>query len=238
MTETGPKKPYYEHAGITIYHGDCREILPQLSWAGLVLTDPPYKFEPSGGGIFFEASGWRTTLAELDALSCCDFDVAAFLSILDPIHLVAFCNKALLPGYLGFADQHGILFDVHVMHKNNPVPAKGSSFLPEVEYIVVLRTPRSYFDNSQQFDWYRKVHYVHRLKSAHKQHPAEKPVSVLKKYIGILCPPYGTVVDPYMGSGQTLIAARSMDRRAIGIEIEERYCEIAAKRLSQAVLQF
>ena len=234
-------KPYYEHAGIQIFNGDCLEILPTLPKVDLVLTDPPYKFEPSGGGIF-GASGWdgyqRTNLARLDALNCCAFNASAFLSLLKPVHLAVFCNKVLLPTYLSFAETHGILFDVHVMQKNNPVPTKESSFLPEIEYIVVLRQPRSHFDNSYPFEWYRKVHYVPQLKGIQKQHPAEKPVSILKKYVGILCPQCGTVLDPYCGSGQTLVAARAMDRHAIGIEIEEKYCEVAAKRLSQEVFDF
>ncbi len=149
-------KPYYQEAGITIYHGDCREALPELPASGLTLTDPPYKFEPSGGGIF-GASGWdgyqRTNLARLDELDCCEFDALQFLKLLKPVHLVAFCNKSLLPAYLGFAEERGILYDVHVMQKNNPVPTKESSFLPEVEYIVVLREPRAHFNNQQNFEW-------------------------------------------------------------------------------------
>jgi site-specific DNA-methyltransferase (adenine-specific) len=70
-----------------------------------------------------------------------------------------------------------------------------------------------------------------------KQHPCEKPVGLLKWCINLMEKP-GVVLDPFMGSGTTLVAAKLEGRRAIGIEIEERYCEIAAKRLAQEVFDF
>lgn len=232
-------KPYYDEGGITIYCGDCREILPLLEPVDLVLTDPPYLFEPSGGGIMGKTAkdGYtRTNLKRLDDLACCDFDPSWFLPLVGAAQLIVFTNKALLPNYLQHAKESGRLFDLHFLQKNNPTPVKESAFLPELEYIVLSKVPRSYFDNSQPFPFYRKAHYVQQLKGYQKVHPAEKPVDVLSQYISICCPYNGTILDPFMGSGTTLRAAKDLGRRAIGIEISREYCEIAVKRLAQEVL--
>jgi len=234
-------KPYYSESGITIYHGDCREVLPGLTPPDLVLTDPPYNFEPTGGGIMGASAkdGYaRKNLAELDALSCCKFDPEDLFSAVNANSFVVFTNKRLLPIYLARAVQLGLLFDVHFLWKNNPTPVKESSFLPELEYIVVLRKPGSFWCKTAPFADYRKAFIAAQAKGERKAHPAQKPPGLMMKYLRVLCPTEGVAVDPYMGSGTTLFAAKQLGRRAIGIEIEERYCEIAAKRLEQEVLQF
>lgn len=237
-------KPYYEYAGITIYHGDCREILPTLPVVDLVLTDPPYSFESSGGGFY---GGWnsadltnhnpRTYMKMLQAANCCNFNPVEFLEVCPTRNIIAFTNKTLIDSYLAWAKEHGLLYDLHVLAKNNPIPAKHSHFLHDIEYIVVMREPRSFFSPDAPLSDYRKFFHVN-CGAGTTGHPAEKPLALMERYIRVCLPLNGGVVDPYMGSGTTLVAAKNMDRRAIGIELEEKYCEIAAKRLSQEVLNF
>jgi site-specific DNA-methyltransferase (adenine-specific) len=237
MATGKPMKPYYDEDGITIYHGDWHAFESPV--VGLVLTDPPYSFEPTGGGIMGATAkdGYhRTNLARLDELSCCEFDVGEFLAAFRSVPIVAFCNKSLLPDYLSIGRDLGFLIDLHVLWKNNPTPVKQSAFLPELEYVAVLRRPRGYFSHSEPFDCYRKFFRAAQPKGDNKLHPAEKPEPMLRRYVSVLCNPALPVLDPFMGSGTTLVAAKNLGRKAIGIEIEERYCEIAVKRLAQRVL--
>ncbi len=69
------------------------------------------------------------------------------------------------------------------------------------------------------------------------EHPTQKPVDIIKPLLEYSCPPDGVVLDPFMGSGTTLRAAKDLCRKAIGIEIEEKYCRIAVERLRQEVLK-
>ncbi|MDE2106820.1 MAG: site-specific DNA-methyltransferase, partial [Patescibacteria group bacterium] len=89
-------------------------------------------------------------------------------------------------------------------------------------------------------DGYRIVRSVVRCKNEHSDavHPTQKPLELLRWLLGYSCQPGGTVLDPFMGSGTTLVAAKQLGRRAIGIEIEERYCDIAVERLRQSVFRF
>lgn len=231
-------KPYYDHNGITIYHGDCREILPTLSGISLVLTDPPYRFQSQGGGFYgaWDGNGHqpREYLDKLAALDCVDFVPADLLAILPPCPAVICCNKDLIADYLLWARGRQWLFDVHVLWKSNPIPAKQSHYLHDAEYLVVARPSGSFFAADAPFDDYRKVFRANN--DGDKQHPAEKPVGLMGKYIRTLTKPGDLVCDPYMGSGTTLVAAKAEGRRAIGIEVDEHFCAIAAQRLSQEVL--
>lgn len=233
-------KPYYDHAGIKIFHGDCRDILPNIDPVDLVLTDPPYNFEACGGGFYGVkwhglTSEPREYLNDLKAIACDKFDPIETLNILlDKFQTgYFFCNKTLIAKYLNHAETNGLLYDLLVMFKTNPIPAKNNHFLHDIEYIVTMRKSGSYF----MCDDYRLMSKVYTtIAGSGNTHPAEKPTGICNKLIRVSCPQTGNILDPFMGSGTTLVAAKQLGRKAIGIEIEEKYCEIAVRRLAQEVL--
>lgn len=211
--------PYYDRDGITIYHGDCLEILPHLD-ADVVVTDPPY-------GIAYEtnwnrADGDRPRSIANDG---CTFVRDRALGVLDRLPAMVFGSwRAPAP--------HGA--KLRVLWEKGGSSGMGdllAPWRPNVEDIFVIGT-----------GW---VQVTGRRESAvikwnalcgRQSHPNEKPVGLLRHLL-LRCPP-GTILDPFMGSGTTLVAAKLEGRRAIGIELEEKYCEIAVKRLAQGVLDF
>lgn len=208
-------KPYYEHAGITIFHGDCRELLPSIT-ADFVLSDVPYgiNYQGGGGGNLIHTKRHRR-----------QEKIKGDDKPFDPSPLLRFTHVAL------FGAQH--------FYSRLP---DGGTF-----HIWDKRGPYEEF-HTADFDsiWINRkevgriVRCVWRglCRDTEAQdkilHPTQKPKRVVRWAMEMF--QFNTVVDPYMGSGTTLVVAKELGRNAIGIEIEERYCEVAAKRLSQEVL--
>ena len=203
--------PYYEHAGITIYHGDCREVLPALT-ADVLVTDPPY-------GIAYEASRYAT--ARFSGVMHGDdepFDPRLLVTLDLPAVIWGGNNFAhMLPpgGWLCWDKRTDEIADKML---GSPFELAWCSIRTRFKFLRCRHV--GYFNADGPF--------------INREHPTQKPIEVMNWSIGQL--PEGVVLDPFMGSGTTLVAAKNLGRRAIGIEIEERYCEIAAKRLAQEVL--
>ncbi len=224
--------PYYERNGITIYCGDCREILPQLNVkVDLVLTDPPYKIDGMGGGGFagheFYA-GNATGICDM-----IDFRLSDYEGVLSYApELVAFHSRLQLCDYANFCLKAFGNYDLHFWHKVNAIPFTHNTWKSDVEYIALGWRQHSHAHVSQE---QKSKVYISGIETDNL-HPAQKPLPLIAKYILVLQPEL--TVDPFMGSGTTLVAAKKLGRKCIGIEIEEKYCEIAAKRLSQEVMDF
>jgi site-specific DNA-methyltransferase (adenine-specific) len=214
-------KPYHQEAGITIYHGDCREILPTLGPVDLVLTDPPY-----GIGWSRSVNHRRASKAHDGILG--DSDTTArdeALEILRDTMAIVFGSF-----YAPFPDR---LKQVLVWQKpaDSGVVGSTTGYRRDAEPIFLtgewpLRTVRA----SSVLRTDRGISAI----TTETGHPHTKPIGLVRQLIG--CTDARTILDPFMGSGTTLRAAKDLGRQAIGIEIEERYCEIAVKRLSQGVL--
>ena len=225
-------KPYYEHGGIVIYHGDCRDVLPQLEAESvdLVLTDPPYFLPVNSYVGTRENSYTRRTLADTSILRSYFKDTFLLIDtiIKDNGTYYSFCNANSYPIF--YEALFPLCKYVRVLVWDKIVSYNGYTWRHQHELIAwgekdkADRVPTGDGDILKE----RGVLQKERL------HPAEKPIPLLKR---LIAKHHTTkILDPFMGSGTTLRAAKGLGRRAIGIEIEEKYCEIAAKRLSQEVL--
>lgn len=211
-------KPYYEDskAGIVIYHGDCRDILPHLPKVGLVLTDPPYGMGWDGRVKPGSVNGQGGTFSRFKGQTIAGDDVD-----FDPSFLLTY-GPCIIWGF-----QH---FPQHL--------SRGSVL------VWVKKYPEAYgtFLSDADIAWMSKGHGVYISPTVNpasfqheREHPTQKPDEIMKWCMSFY-PDAMTILDPFMGSGTTLRAAKDLGRKCIGIEIEEKYCEIAARRLQQEVL--
>lgn len=202
--------PYYERAGITIYHGDCREILPTLPLVDLVLTDPPYGIGEDGGA----------------------------------------CRTRGRPGYskhpkMGWdkAPPDASTFDLVLSSGREHVIWGGNYFAdklpPSKGWLYWQKLMGGDFADGE-LAWTSRDRALREFTKANKggdhQHPTQKPVELMRWCIGFF-PNAETVLDPFMGSGTTGVAAVKMGRTFVGIEREQKYFEIACQRIEAAQRQ-
>jgi DNA modification methylase len=194
-------KPYYDHNGIMIYHGDARAILPYLSGIDLVLTDPPY---PNNAGHF--VGGIEAARQALSTFSAPRFMVFWHQLERPPVPLPLVAH--------------------HIWHRTNT--NRPDNYEAIYEFADEPERPSIVFPFPVIYPGLTGCYEA-------TGHPTQKPVKLLLRLLTLRS--FTAALDPFMGSGTMLEAAKRLGRRAIGIEIEERYCEIAARRLSQEVLE-
>lgn len=190
-------KPYYESGGITIYHGDCRDVLPTLGTVGGIVTDPPY-----GMGRFAT-------------------DGKDFLSVVGPALRIAWARVATPGSMFVFMSTAEVVKPADMTY-----PLGGWLLTSE----AILWFHRGDSLGLVERRPFRHDCYISTRtgREGVEGHPTVKPLDVVQDFVARIP---GTVLDPFLGSGTTTRAARNLGKPAIGIEIEERYCEIAARRL-------
>lgn len=219
--------PYYQDDYATIYHGDCREILPQLPKVDCIITDPPY-------GVGLESKQHKWFRQEGSGYTQIDDTPEFVSSVVIPVIQEAISRHgrcvvtpgtrcAFLypkPNELGSifnasgtgSGPWGFMCSTPVLYYGNcPYMAKGLG-----------RRPNGWLQPADDY-------------AEKNGHPCPKPVGMFLWLVNRASLESETILDPFMGSGTTLVAAKQLGRRAIGIEIEEKYCEIAAKRLHNTI---
>jgi DNA modification methylase len=221
--------PYYADEHVTLHHGDCREVTEWLA-ADVLVTDPPY-------GIGYRQGGSRSWQGRRSSQGKAFTDVASDLDTTarDEALKMWGPRPALVFGSWRQKRPEDIRQRL-IWYKRNTNPALGGTpWSSADEEIYVLGDgwvgPRTL--NVLSTDEARSSSGALSVKVGH---PTPKPLSLMEQLV-TYCPP-GVLTDPFAGSGSTLVAARAQGRTAIGVEIDERYCEVIAKRLAQGVLDF
>ena len=229
-------KPYYQDEWVTLYHGDSLELMTDFADKSFqaVITDPPYS-ERTHSKARSTVKG--EVVAAIDFLSFTDEDLFNALSQ---------CGRLSSGWVIATLDyNHAFRFETHppinlrqlrigVWVKNNPTP-QITGDRPAQGWEAI-----SYLHGKGKATWNgggRHGNYVSNTATP-TGHPTPKPLSMLSSFVERFTNPGESILDPFAGGGTTLLAARNLGRKAVGIELDEKYCELIAKRMSQQAFDF
>lgn len=218
-------QPYYEHAGITIYHANAAELVEWIT-ADVVLTDTPYGIDGSSGHINKARGKGTYTNAFTDDRSNIEQVIVPILrTLIRRIRCVVVTpgnkNLDLYPR----SDSFGVFFQP---------AAVGLQVFGNLDAQPILYYGKNALGRNMGVPCsYRLIEVPQKV-----DHPCAKPYKAWKTLLSNIAKPGHTILDPFMGSGTTLRAAKELGMKAIGIDIEERYCDLAARQLSQEVMEF
>ena len=223
-------RPYYEQDGIVIYHGDCREILPKIN-VGLMVTDPPYNV-----GYHYDEHDDRMSYGDYwEMLRSVLSMPLVFIHYPEtmyevskkfrraPDEVVAWVYHANTPKQWRMVAWFGTKpdFTLDGQDYRNPTDKRVKKLIESGK-------------RARLYDWWH-IEQVKNVSTEKTDHPCQIPLSLIRRVLTVT-PPQEPVVDPFCGSGTTLLAAQKLGLRAVGIERSEKYCEISAGRLSQSML--
>ena len=215
-------KPYFQDDAVTIYLGDCREILPSLPKVDLVLTDPPY-------GISQEDNGLRELTYDFTDNPELVFEILPLLKPTNAFYI--WCHSKQASFIEQELEKRKYLTRCLVWVKQNPTVMNGDKlWVQSTELCIYGKICGGTHNGGLQYG-----HFVDSPDTP-RYHPTQKPLAIIERQILASSNVGEFILDPFMGSGTTLRATKNLGRKAIGIEIEEKYCEIAAKRMAQTVM--
>ena len=236
--------PYHEQDGISIYHGDCLDVLDAIGPVALtaVVTDPPYasgartEAAKSSSGAMVRGARWAAKPIENDQMTTTGFvwlirEVCLRVrdSLVEGGALLAFIDWRQWPNLVGAVETTNMRVNGMVVWDKQSY-GLGNGFRAQHELVLFASkgTARIVDRNVGNVLAFRR--------DDNEDHPSPKPVGLMRDLLRVVAGPGDLILDPFMGSGSTLVAARTLGMRAIGVESDERHCETAARRLSQAVL--
>lgn len=224
----------------TLHLGDCMDIMKTIEDKSidLVITDPPYKIETSGGGLYTQAD--KQYIKELNSMKdgFSEDVLDELCRIMKKINIYFFCSqKQIIPLLDYFVKKKKCNWNLLTWHKTNPVPACGNKYLTDTEFILFFREKgvKVYGNYNTKF-----TYYVTPLNQKDKKkygHPTIKPQEILLNLVTNSSQEGDTVCDPFMGSGSTGVACKSLNRDFIGIEVDNNWYQIAQNRINEEIIQ-
>ena len=204
----------------------------------LVITDPPYKIETSGGGLYTQAD--KQYVKELNSMKdgFSEDVLDELCRIMKKINIYFFCSqKQIIPLLDYFVKKKKCNWNLLTWHKTNPIPACGNKYLTDTEFILFFREKgvKVYGNYNTKF-----TYYVTPLNQKDKKkygHPTIKPQEILLNLVTNSSQEGDTVCDPFMGSGSTGVACKSLNRDFIGIEVDNNWYQIAQNRINEEIIQ-
>ena len=246
-------EPYYEDEHVTLYHADCLEVMAQLESVEHVITDPPYSEHVHG-------SARRRNITHRDRGARYGADTRRKVD-LGFGHLTPELRDAVASEFARLATRWVLTFsDTESSHLwRESLEESGLDYVRTGAWIKVGSTPQ--FSGDRPATGFESITICHppgrkrwngggkhavwsvpivldRGGNGARLHTTQKPIQLMDSLVDLFTDLGETVLDPFAGSGTTLVAAKAGGRKAIGVELDERYCEIAARRLSQGVLDF
>ncbi len=249
--EVSLPKPYYEEPGIVIYHGDAREILPHLEGIDMIFTDPPYGHNNNNGDLIHhweaalgrgphgEARSIQNDGAEANDLIQWFFSASA--KLLEPGACCCCCcggGGGPDPQFARWSLWMDQVYDFKQMVVWDKGPmGMGWHYRRSYETVLVGQVPGAacrWYDETDRVE--NIIRDIPKIIPHADDHPTPKPPALAANFLVLHSQRGDTVLDPFMGVGSTAVGAKLLGRQFVGIEIEERYCEMAVRRLAQAVL--
>lgn len=219
-----------------IQHGDCLKLIKSIPDRSidLVVTDPPYLIETSGAGIYKQDD--KQYVKELNDIKdgFSEEVLDEICRILKKINVYFFCSQKQIISLLDyFVKKKKCNWNLLCWHKSNPVPACGNKYLTDTEFILFFREKGVKIGGEFKTKFTYYVTPLNQLDKKQYGHPTIKPLEIVQNLILNSSDEGDIILDPFLGSGTTAVAAVNTNRHYIGFELNENYFDIACKRLDE-----